>query len=214
MNGNSAHWISQGKLTGLDLQFLYQDKTKWFDFLEQLGLPTPLRYAFPQISNINHQIFDGKRFFCRLVPQNPADERPYHLSITSKQEFEEFVHPYEQQSFREVQFIEKGDILYTGAIIAGKEQCILELVEGDGPQLFHGQATPVHAQMGLSGVMKYSAVHEPTFSERKLLFRAFQLVGGPRHPFPGYYEFEIDHRERLIFRNYQSPESAYGKLET
>ncbi len=213
MNGNSAHWISQGKRTGIDLQFLYQDKTKTFEILEQLGLPTPLRYSFPNLIRINPTIFDGKRYFCRLVPYNPLDERPYHLGLTSPEEFQEFVRPYNLDTFREVQLIEKGHIIYTGAIVASNEQYVMELVEGDGPRLFHGEAIPVHAQMGSSGVMCYSSVREPALSERKMMFRALKLVGGPRHPFPGYYEFEIDDTERLIFRNYQSPESAYGKLE-
>lgn len=218
MNNNSAHWIREGKRQGVDVQFLFQDKTKLFERLEHLGLPTPRRHLFTPASLSPERIaplFQGDRYFCRLVPFHADQERPYHLGISTAEEFWNFAGEYDLSSFREIQLIEKGYTQYTGAIVAGNTSLVVELVEGDGPKLFHGKETPVHATVDLDGIMHYSILRFPSSHERQIIFQAIKLVGGPKNPFPGYYEFEYmgQPKERLIFRNYQSPASTYGKLE-
>jgi hypothetical protein len=48
---------------------------------------------------------------------------------------------------------------------------------------------------------------EPAKEERRLILQALRYIGGPQHPFPGYYEFDVLGKEQIMFRNYQHPGS-------
>jgi hypothetical protein len=110
--------------------------------------------------------------------------------------------------------VEKS-LTHTGSIIATEHQntpvsCVIELVEGDGPDLFHGKITPVHAEFEWTRTLHYSPLVPPTDYERSIISAALKMIGGPEHPLPGYYEFEAHPKRGIVFRNYQGPGTIYA----
>jgi hypothetical protein len=220
---NSAEWIIAGERESIDLTFLYQDKSAITQSLERLGLPHPQRYEFSpshlDIGKISILFENGRRYFCRLVPHNPRKARPYRMAICSTAELTDFLEGNDLTAYRELHLGEKGIVIYTGGIIASDLQLgvpgslVVELVAGDGPVLFHGSGNPLQARRNSSGVLQYH--RPPSFPiEQNIIAEALQLIGGVSHPFPGYYEFEVWERNhnKVLFRNYQPPNSAYAKL--
>lgn len=218
-NQNASAWMAAGEKKGIDVSYLHQDKTKIFDFLEQLGLPRPASHLvegiyaqWPIIDDL-FKLFPS--YFCRLIPKE--GERQYKPLVRSAQEFREFCSPHNMKKYI-INLVEKGNVTHTGSIIAADEtpsdirKCIVEVVEGDGPDLFHGHMTPVHAEVNFNRAICYDG-KIPTEEESGLVFTALRLVGGPRHPFPGYYEFEVWDRKDIIFRNYQGPGTAYSNIK-
>ena len=223
-NENATIWIESAKESGIDLSWMYETKEGLDEKLESLGLPHPKTHIIsgdkidsPEIEDM----FATTSFFCRLVPKD-GGIRPYRLKLTTAEEFRKFVSEYDLTKYK-VHFVEKGDLTHTGAIIATEEafgvpgRCVIELVEGDGPTLFHGKETPISAQIEFPSpgprVIRYHDWQNPTEQERYLIWRALQLIGGPSHPFPGYYEFDVVGGHRILFRNYQGPRSGYAKLD-
>ena len=216
---NASDWMNVGRKKGILLDFMYQDKSMMYTMLQELGLPYPPFHIFKgsemRMDAAASLFQSGKSFFCRLVPRNPAQERPYCLRLTSQTELEEFLLPYHLDEYKEMQLVEKPEVFYTGSIIAQDQapgipgKCVVELVPGDGPNLFHGKRIPLTAfiEFGLL------TIAPGTISlERTLIYQALNLVGGLKHPFPGYYEFEVWKENEIKFRNYQSPTTAYAQL--
>jgi len=221
--GNSSNWISEGSLAGIDLSFLYQDKSKIYEVLEVLGLPTVERYSFRvddlDLNSLKELFEEDKTYFCRLVPRGKDTIRPYKLNMESWDELWFFLASYNLRDYRELHLVKKEEILYTGSIIArkGKEgveldRCVVELVEGEGPELFHGLRRPIHAEVRETGTIGYRDREESFEKERRIIYRALKMIGGPKHPFPGYYEFEVGLENIILFRNYQAPESTYAAI--
>lgn len=216
---NASDWMNAGRKSAVALDFMYQDKSAIYTMLNQLGLPYPSLYVFKgskmQVDAAAHLFQSGKVFFCRLVPRNPAQERPYCLRLESSNELQEFLASYHLADYGEMQLVEKPDIMYTGSIIAQDEapgipgKCVVELVQGDGPDLFHGKKTPITAFIEFG---RLTTSLPTTFPELTLIHQALNLVGGVKHPFPGYFEFEVWEGNEIKFRNYQSPTSVYAQL--
>ena len=90
---------------------------------------------------------------------------------------------------------------------------VIELVRGDNSEigLFHGATIPVQARISQKGAIRYYGPTRPTPQERKLIYRTICMIGGPKQPFPGYYEWFVS-GGKVIFRNYQGPDTVYGSL--
>ena len=120
--------------------------------------------------------------------------------------------------------VERGNVTHAGSIIAKDDdvgipgKCIVELVEGTGEDLFHALKTPVTATVDFPKINWFRAIRysgskiQPTEEEERLIWRAIRMVGGLKHPFPGYYEFDVYDRTRIVFRRYQDSKSEYAKL--
>lgn len=221
---NTSVWIEEADKVGLDLNFLRQDKEGMFEKLDSLGLPRPATYIIPtsQIdSPRTRKILERTNCFCRLIPKH-GGRRPYKPNIASIKGLKWFCKPHDLSQY-EIQLVEKGNITHTGSIIAEDEsigipgKSIMEIVEGTGEDLFHGLKTPNLATIDFPGInwfraIRYDSNQDPTQEERKIIWQAVKMIGGPKHPFPGYYEFNVYDRTRIVFRNYQPPSSAYAKL--
>ncbi|MBI2103151.1 hypothetical protein HYT55_04885 [Candidatus Woesearchaeota archaeon] len=220
-SANSSDWIVESRKQGVDLSFLYQDKTKIYAMLEKLGLPFPQVFRFsPQkfdLATVSSLFSNNRHYFSRLVPFSSDQKRPYRLDLSTVTELQDFLSGYSLASFKELHLVERGEVVYSGVIIAQDERCFLpgrclvELVQGDGPDLFHGRRVPIHMELDDHRYLRFTGV-SPQECERVLILQALAMVGGRNHPFPGYYEFESWKDGRLMFRNYQGPETAYAKL--
>ncbi len=161
-------------------------------------------------------VFYGHGYFCRLIPKGGA-HRPFALKISSYEELRRFCSLYEICDYDTIQLVsEPGTVTHTGAIIAMDEgmgvqgHCIVELVEGNGPDLFHGHKTPVRAEVGFDRCIKYDNSTIKTLpKDREIIYGALKYIGWPKHPIAGYYEFMVIDW-KILFRNYQNPSSAYG----
>ena len=215
-NENMSIWIREARKQGIDLSAMYQDKLKIYDVLEILGLPTPKRYTLDPKEIENpwvEEIFRNNTYFCRLIPNDKEKTRPYKMRVTTKEELKIFYE--EQRGEYTIMLVEKGEVRYSGVIIAiedGEEQRgVVELVKGDGEDLAHGKKTPLHGKWEARRKIKY--INQiPKKEEEQIIEQAIRAIGYPKAPFPGYYEFEVWKENQIIFRNYQSPQTPYGKL--
>lgn len=218
-NGNSAEWMEAARRRGINVDFLQQDKTRMYDMLHKLALPCPRVIQYHGAVDwveLEKEFEAGTHFFSRLVPRDATQPRPYAALLHSLEEAREFISRYSLDQFAAIHFVEKGSretpISHTGGIIAANQRTIVELLAGDGPELFHGTKTPTHAEVGFTGRICYPNGDDPAVLERSLIFRALSLIGGPKKSFPGYYEFEVWGGRDIRFRNYQFPQTAYGRL--
>ncbi len=218
VSGNSARWIGLAKTKGLDLQWLDEDKTAIYPALQALGLPFPAVYyiaAHEVTSSTVDALFATSDYFCRLIPRERG-ERPFRVRLRSAQEFREFCGGYDLSKYI-INVVQRGDITHTGSIVARDEascvpgRCIVEVVEGEGPDLFHGHKTPATAELDDLRIVRYGC-KQPTDDERAIVYSALRWIGGPSHPFPGYYEFEVWSGSAIKFRNYQNQDSPYASL--
>nr|VFK30188.1 MAG: hypothetical protein BECKMB1821I_GA0114274_10147 [Candidatus Kentron sp. MB]VFK75126.1 MAG: hypothetical protein BECKMB1821H_GA0114242_10167 [Candidatus Kentron sp. MB] len=216
---NATDIIEAGKRHGIyDLQFLLQDKLEIYSALDRLGLPRAASYYFSEsdlVSSWILELFDRSAFFCRLIPKG-GGIRPYREKISSIEELKEFCAEYDLAKYTG-NLVETNTVTHTGAIIATDDsmdrpgQCVVEFLEGTGPDLFHGHKTPTHVRVErFSRVLQFpNGINK---KEKRLIMRALRLIGGPENPFPGYYEFEIWKGDEIMYRNYQAPSSMYAKL--
>ena len=190
---------------------LKTEDTREFDYFRQ--------FTSGKWGSITHlkmeELFQESSFFCRLVPKEQKAKRPYHPLLQESSDFIHFLRQHELDQYSEIHLVEKKEIRYTGGIIASYRDdhpfCIVELVAGDGSKLFHGEATPFQARTNDCGILQCSVITVPSLEERTIMSQAVKMIGGPRHPFPGYYEFDVQ-GERILFRNYQPSTSAYADL--
>ena len=222
-NSNSSGWIEEGRKIGLDLSSLEQDKSKIFEKIESLGLPH-YQYFFVKPEEFDSErtkkLLQNPSYFCRLIPHQERAPRPYKSNVKSMEELKEFCEGYDRSQYS-IMLVKVGNVTHTGAIIATDDtpcvpgKAVIELVEGTGEDLFHGRKTPITAMIGappnFSRIIRYDTSN-PSEEEKRLIFRAIKLVGGPAHPFPGYFEFDVCDRRRIVFRNYQDPKSAYARI--
>jgi len=221
-SGNSSDWIVRGMKKGIDASYMYQDKTNLQEMLETLRLPHPHLFRFDplklDLDYISSLFSSAQHYFSRLVPFSADVKRPYHLDLATVDELQDFLSSYSLESFKELHLVERGEVVYSGVIIAQDEKscvpgrCLVELVKGDGQDLFHAKKIPIHGEFNEHRRICFAEIITPTDAEKRILFDALSMVGGREHPFPGYYEFELWGDGRLMFRNYQGPETAYGKL--
>ncbi|MCH7568351.1 MAG: hypothetical protein IIA87_02925 [Nanoarchaeota archaeon] len=223
-NQNSSVWLAEATKAGLNLDFLRRDETKMFEVLDGIGVPRT-RVYFPTRSQVKSlrtkRIFNEHSCFCRLVPKDRNLRRPYNVNITSPEELREFCSKYDLSQYS-VMLVEKGNVTHSGSIIARDDspgnpgKCIIELVEGTGEDLLHGLKTPVTVAIEIPGLNWFRTMrylnNEPTSTEKRLIRDAIKLVGGVRHPFPGYYEFDAYDETRIMFRKYQNPSTAYANI--
>jgi len=229
--GNSSHWIAEGTKAELDLGFMYQDKGTISDMLDQLKLPRPREFHFLQDQLkycLIRALFRGDMtYFCRLIPQDKTAIRPYRPEVSSFAELREFCDRNISQGHT-INLVESGDITHTGCIIVNAENTypngatIVELVHGpdSGAELFHGRVIPIQAEIDRwTGVIRHKK-HNLSEEDRHIIYRAIHMIGGPKNPFPGYYEWFVRKRKKgkatlkeILFRNYQPPHGAYGKNE-
>jgi len=223
-NQNSSAWIAEAEKAGINLSFLERDETRMYEVLDDLGVPRTQVY-FPTHEEVEslrtRKIFKQHNCFCRLVPKNKDLERPYRINLTSPEELLEFCSEYDSSQYS-VMLVEKGNVTHSGSIVARDDspgnpgKCVVELVQGTGEDLFHGSKTPVTLlietpRLNWFRTMRYLD-KEPTRTERKLIEKAIGLIGGVKHPFPGYYEFDAYDGTRIMFRKYQNPSTAYAKI--
>ncbi|GEM_PF-3130040 len=239
VNENSSGWVAKGTERGLDLKWLEQDKENIYNGLERLGLPTPKRYIFDG-SDIDSfyvdEVFRGARsskehnFFVRLIPVLGGD-RPYRVCVSSVEQLRDFCSAYDMRRYT-VGLSRYGDLTHTGSVIATdiragvSGECVVEVASCGGPDFFHGKVTPTHAKISIGPrTVKFSEEDLPKNLKkdelkfaleareirRSLALKALRMIGGPRHPFPGYYEFSV-WDDQIFFRNYQPPSSVYGSL--
>ncbi|MBI4163369.1 MAG: hypothetical protein HY512_00785 [Candidatus Aenigmarchaeota archaeon] len=239
VNENSSGWIAAGRKRALDLSWLHQDKEKIYDGLDRLALPRPKTYIFEgvYISSVYvDELFErsklrGAGFFVRLVPKNSEENRPYREKIFTAEGLRVFCSGYDIKSYR-VNLVESGCLTHTGAIVATDAspgvpgRCAIEIAKCAGHEFFHGKIIPTHAEISMGPrTVKFSEKSLPIFQnqekeekfleekekEERLALRALRMIGGPKHPFPGYYEFSV-WDDRIFFRNYQPQDSVYGSL--
>ena len=105
---------------------------------------------------------------------------------------------------------EKRPVTHSGVIIAKDNQMVIELVEGDAPNMTHGQKTPYTLQITKERELKTTENIPQQVST--LMYEALSFIGGPKQPHEGYFEFDVWENKTIIFRNYQPPESAYATL--
>ncbi len=218
--GNASDWIRAAEKHGKDLSWLYQDKEKAREDLAQLGIPQTEFYVFEgEQLNLPELValFNGSDYFCRLFPKEAEMERPYRLHISSHEQLKEFCSQHDLSKYR-IHLAKREGIVYIGSITAKDDgvgepgKCIVELIKGDGPDLFHGEKTPFSAELSPTRAIQYRGTQIPSEAERRIISRALNIVGGLSHPFPGYYEFGVLQNGGILFFNYQSPESAYAKI--
>ena len=217
MGENSSDWIDAGLVIGVDLSGLYEDKRRMVDMLDRLGLSRHKDYYISEDqinSDFVETLFSHTACFCRLIPRS-GGRRPYRERISSAEEFRAFCSEYNLSNY-DIHLVEKPGLEYTGGIIANEfgpgipMSCAIEIVRGDGHALFHGKEIPIHADVDFDRVVKYSGHIEPTEEERRIVYRALHMIGGPGHPFPGYYEFDVLAEGEIKFRNYQNPCTPYA----
>lgn len=220
-NENMPGWDAAAKEHGIDLSCFEQDKILKQKRLIDLGLPVArnLLYQRDELKmDIIDELFSECDWFCRLIPKHGGD-RPWRLRLKSRKEFEEFISQYDLSKYM-INLGEKRDVSYTGAIISHDDadglpdHCIAEIAPVDGHEFFHGKVIPIHAEVGPYGrVIHYTGLHlNPSVHERSLVRNALRWIGGPRHPLPGYFEFEVWGRWDIRFRNYQPQDTAYARL--
>ncbi len=226
-NRNASVWIKKAKKAGLDVDFLHQDKGEIYRMMTELNLPmTPVHILNPSELDLEklERIFKRSWCFSRLIPRD-GGIRPYKFPVKSVKEFLGFIEKYDLAGYSSVHLVEKGDgkLTHTGCIIARDEspgipgRCLVELVEGNGEDLFHGLKTPIRADIDCPGInwfrtIKYNREVPASEEERKIVLLALKFIGGPKHPFPGYWEFDVMDRKKIMFRNYQDQETAYAKI--
>ncbi len=212
LRGNASEWIAEGRKIGTDLSFLLQDKTIIYQKVQDLGLPTLLPIYFSK-EDLGSQrlakVFREKAYFCRLLPKDSIHQRKYRLTISSVDELNEFCREVDMNHYS-IQLSEQGNVTHTGGIIAQEDACIVELVEGLGPDLFHGTMTPLQATAFPWRTIEWS--EDPSEKEERIIRRALRYIGWPRHAFPGYFEFSLWDETQFWFRNYQPPDSMYAKI--
>lgn len=216
--GTISHWVEEGNKHSIDINCIEQDKTKIFDMLEKLDLPTPKRYYFEKKdlgSNSIDNLFDGNMtFYCRLLHKY-SNKRYSGLVIDSVKSLEMFCNTYKLNDYI-INLVERKNISHNGSIMASEYGVgipgltVIELLHGNesGLDLFHSRITPVHAEVDELRSLKYSGPNKPSYEDKLIIKKALDLVGGRKHPFPGYYEWEVSNK-RIIFRNYQKPKTAY-----
>lgn len=221
MNNNMSEWIAEAKKHDIDLSGLYQDKKAIYETLEKMQLPHGKVYSI-KTEEVNSEkikeLFQKSEYFCRLIPKNKNMIRPYKLKIGSAKEFREFCSQYNLTKYT-IQLVEKREVSYFGVIIATNDEknkprvCIIELVEGDGPDLTHGEKIPITAKINKNKELEWISDKKPTEEERKIIERAVEYIGGAEKPFSGYYEFTVWGKEKIIFQNYQGPETPYCNIK-
>ncbi len=218
MNRNMSVWIAEAAKYGIDLSILHQDKTKIYTELSRLGLPVPEAHVISQeqlASDELEQITEGRIWFCRLIPHAIGEERHFRSRLRTPEEIREFCSQYDLSRYT-IRISEDGNITHTGGIIAAEingqpDECAIELVKGDGPELFHGKVIPYHARID-AFLRKWEFDGQTPPLEIRIMKEAIHLIGGRRHPYPGYYEFMVRDEEKIVFRNYQNPTTPYGRL--
>lgn len=216
-----SEWIAEAKKQNINLSGLYQDKKAIYEILEKMQLPHGKSYII-KTEEINSKkienLFEKAQYFCRLIPKDKDMIRPYKLKINSAKEFRDFCKEYDLKKYT-IQLVEKGEVTYFGVIIATNDEkdnlgvCIIELVEGDGPDLTHGEKIPITAKINKNHELEWISDKKPTEEERKIIERAVEYIGGAEKPFSGYYEFTVWGKEKIIFQNYQDPETPYCNIK-
>ncbi|HLD57756.1 MAG TPA: hypothetical protein VJA47_05590 [archaeon] len=238
-NENSSGWIVEGRERALDLSLLHQDKDRIYDGLDRIALPTPHRYEFDCVDVLSDKVAElfrnptspGYHFFVRLIPRF-GGQRPYKEEVKTFQELRDFCSLYDLRDFASRMVKWENEITHTGSIIATdispgvSGECVVETADCGGHDFFHGKVTPTHAKISIGPrIIKFSEEDLPKNLKedelrlaleaqrirRSLALRALRMIGGPRHPFPGYYEFSVCNGD-ILFRNYQSRDSVYGDL--
>jgi hypothetical protein len=209
MNNNSSHWITEAKKHGIDLSRLHQDKAIIPEKLKELNLPRAEVHLFEEDTNEIDQLFKNKSFFCRLIPKN-GNVRPYKLFSSTAEELRDFLKKHDLKKYT-IMLTEKRPVTHSGVIIAKDNQIVIELVEGDAPNMTHGHKTPYNMQINKQRELKTHPELIPQ-NIKDFMHKALALIGGPKNPHKGYFEFDVWENTTIIFRNYQSPESAYATL--
>ena|SRR3989338_3842184 len=208
---NMSNWIREAKKLGINLSMLHQDKEKMYEELQQLKLPHPKTYniAAEQIKSKEVQnLFQKNAYFCRLIPKDKNAIRPYHLKIKTQEEFLHFCMQYELSEYK-IQLVEKGNITHSGVIVIKNKKGIIELVRGDGPDITHGHKIPVTADVK-EGIYYRNEVDE---REKNIIKEALLMIGWQKNFIEGYFEFEVWNNDKILFRNYQPPESAWANID-
>lgn len=239
-NENMSEWIEKARNIGLDYACLNQDKIKMYSDLENLGLPHPKQYIINE-KEINSKkvskLFENSEMFCRLIPKEKNILRPYKLGIKSRDELIDFCSNYDLNKYI-INLIEDGNVTHTGVILAKNtyddfetpNTCFVEIIRGSGPELMHGKKIPANGDVDIftrsihyvnsnllkNNNKKSSQTTDANLTEfdeleKRLAFQALEYIGGPKHPWPGYYEFSVWDESTIMFRNYQSPNSAWVK---
>lgn len=206
-----SNWIREAKKLGINLSMLHQDKEKMYEELQQLKLPHPKTYniAAEQIKSKEVQnLFQKNAYFCRLIPKDKNAIRPYHLKIKTQEEFLHFCMQYELSEYK-IQLVEKGNITHSGVIVIKNKKGIIELVRGDGPDITHGHKIPVTADVK-EGIYYRNEVDE---REKNIIKEALLMIGWQKNFIEGYFEFEVWNNDKILFRNYQPPESAWANID-
>ena len=86
---------------------------------------------------------------------------------------------------------------------------IIELVRGDGPDITHGHKIPVTADVK-EGIYYRNEVDE---REKNIIKEALLMIGWQKNFIEGYFEFEVWNNDKILFRNYQPPESAWANID-
>ncbi len=214
-NCNTSGWVEAGKRTGVDLSCLLFEKEAMYAHLDRLGLPRVKSYSCnPQtLPSDLVEKFNGMVYFCRLIPSDLRLERPWRQPIRAYEELRRFLDEHDLREYRTLQLVEKGNVTHTGGIVATDLEpgvpgpTVIELVRGDGVDLFHGKKTPWHGWIRYTRTLHFDP--ETPVPERLLMHRALDLVNGVEHPFPGYYEFDVRDENKILFRNYQYPGTVW-----
>lgn len=216
-NLNTSHWMIVAKEKGIDLSFLEEDKIGVDKKIQELDLPGQ-KVFYLTSEEVNTQraedLLSQYNFFCRLIPKDKDVQREYHPYLETVEEFRKFCGEFDLSQYI-IQLKEKERVIYSGAIIVKGDRCIVELIEGENSseELFHSLKTPVHAEVDpWTKTIRYEN-GIPKIEMRKIVFNALKLIGGPKHPFPGYYEFQVWAGTKINFYNYHSPDSGYINLE-
>ena len=211
---NSSAWMKLARSKNLDVSFLLQDKSKVLEFFQKQGMPYHPYIFFKNPSSTRvKKMFNGLPCFCRLIPKDSSNLRPARLNILTQQKLEEFCSPYDLSQYKPM-LVQHGNITHSGGIIVDSisDGTVTELVNGTGPDLFHGKKTPFNARNGFINTRTLKHLTNTPSLERKLMYLAMKHIGGPNNPFPGYYEFDVLDNIWIKFRNYQPPDTAYAKL--
>lgn len=201
MGWNMSDVIRLGREKGLDLGDYWHDKIEMHREVERLCLPGMQTVVAFHSDEVPPSTFQGKSYFCRLIPPKQEMRRPYKERIDSTKELQEFYAGHEGHT---IHLVEKGNVTHTGGIILPMETTgVIEIVRGSGEDLFHGKVTPMSAHLNWMG--------RPLFGEgwskheKALANESLRLI--KRHP--GYYEFEVWEEDDIRFRNYQPPSSKW-----
>lgn len=208
---NMSSWITEAKKQGIDISLLHQDKEKIYENLKRLNLPHPNSHiiAASQIQSKEvNDLFQKSAYFCRLIPKDKNAIRPYHLKIKTPEEFLHFCAQYKLSEYK-IQLVEKGNITHSGVIVMKKQRGIIELVKGDGPDITHGHKIPITANITEEIDYKNKAEER----EKDIIKEALLMIGWQKNLIEGYFEFEVWNNRKILFRNYQPPESAWANID-